>query len=52
MQAFTDTAVEQALEDCGLELHPSDFGNNQLTEVLKSYFAIATAEEIQKKWLE
>lgn len=52
MQAFTDVAVEQALSEVGLELRPADFGNSELTEVLKSYFAIAMTEQIQKKWLE
>lgn len=47
MQALSDEEVDQALEDCGLELLPQDFGNNQLTEILKSYFIVATAEEIR-----
>lgn len=52
MQAFNDVAIEQALKDVGLELRPNDFGNHELTEILKSYFMIATAKQIKDKWLE
>lgn len=45
MQAFCDIAVEQALEDSGLELHPNEFSETDLACILKIYFCLKRSGE-------
>lgn len=52
MRAFNDKAVEQALDDCGLTLTPSDFSHGQLTELLRDYFVLSNQRGLEERWLE
>lgn len=37
--------IQQSLDDSGLELHPRNYGNRQLTEMLVNYFAAVELRE-------